>query len=230
MAIVLHSKGLIFLKPRKVAGTSFEIALSAFASDDDIIPPISPDDERMREDLGFTPAQNFHWANGDEPSANQPLKYFNHIPAKALQNQISKGAWESCSKISIIRNPFDFMVSLYYWKVDRDTREKLSFNEFVVKNRAWLTVNNLQYQVDGRYFIDAWLKYDQLQNDIIDLERSMPQLAGLAESIQNIKAKSGYRDDIDLGELYRNAPQAFQINCNDCCHQLEKFSFNIPSV
>jgi len=230
MAIVLHSKELIFLKPRKVAGTSFEIALSAFAAQDDIITPISPDDERKREELGCTPAQNFQWTDSDERSASQPLKYFNHIPAKALQKRLGQGVWESCSKISIIRNPFDFMVSLYYWKVDRDTREKLSFNEFVVKNRAWLTVNNLQYQVDGQYVIDTWLKYDSLQNDIIDLERSMPQLEGLAEMMQNIHAKSGYRDDIDLSDLYCDAPQAFQIICNDCCHQLEKFSFDIPSV
>lgn len=46
----LESKNLLFLKPRKVAGTSFEIALSNSASVKDIITPISLPDELVRID------------------------------------------------------------------------------------------------------------------------------------------------------------------------------------
>lgn len=44
------AKNMLFLKPRKVAGTSFEIALSVTASAQDIITPISLDDELIRID------------------------------------------------------------------------------------------------------------------------------------------------------------------------------------
>lgn len=44
------AKNMLFLKPRKVAGTSFEIALSVSASTADIITPISLEDELIRID------------------------------------------------------------------------------------------------------------------------------------------------------------------------------------
>ena len=46
--IVLHKQELIFLKTRKVAGTSFEIALSSFADETSIVTPISPEHEEHR--------------------------------------------------------------------------------------------------------------------------------------------------------------------------------------
>ena len=43
--IYLRDHNLLFLKPRKVGGTSFEIALSTFAGPRDIVTPITPSDE-----------------------------------------------------------------------------------------------------------------------------------------------------------------------------------------
>ena len=46
--IISHKNKFIFLKPRKVAGTSFEIALSNFTCKTDIVTPISVADEKIR--------------------------------------------------------------------------------------------------------------------------------------------------------------------------------------
>ena len=47
--LVLHDYKIIFLKPRKVAGTSFEIALSKFSKNDkDIITNIHKIEENFR--------------------------------------------------------------------------------------------------------------------------------------------------------------------------------------
>lgn len=53
--IISHKHKFIFVKTRKTAGTSVEIALSRHLGPDDIITPISPDDEKLRAercDLG----------------------------------------------------------------------------------------------------------------------------------------------------------------------------------
>lgn len=42
----------VFVRARKVAGTSVEIALSTLCGPDDIVPPILPIDERLRQDMG----------------------------------------------------------------------------------------------------------------------------------------------------------------------------------
>lgn len=49
--ILLTDPKILFLKPRKVAGTSFEIALSAFANCNDVITPIAEEDEIIRQKL-----------------------------------------------------------------------------------------------------------------------------------------------------------------------------------
>ena len=50
---------LLFIKGRKVAGTSIEVWLSSFCGPEDIITPITPVDEKSRLRLGFKVAQNY---------------------------------------------------------------------------------------------------------------------------------------------------------------------------
>jgi hypothetical protein len=57
--IISHEHKFIFLKTRKMAGTSIEIALSRFCGDEDIITPINVPDERLRETLCYRGLQNF---------------------------------------------------------------------------------------------------------------------------------------------------------------------------
>jgi hypothetical protein len=90
--IASHQPKLIFLKPRKVAGTSFEIALSKFRDSHDIISPLARKDETLRSRLRFSPPANFNFRivslqAGAETRTLKllglklPLKYYNHMPA-----------------------------------------------------------------------------------------------------------------------------------------------------
>ena len=58
--IVSHKYKFIFLKTRKTVGTSIEIALSRFCGEQDIITPITPEDEKLRQELGIRRPQNFY--------------------------------------------------------------------------------------------------------------------------------------------------------------------------
>ena len=65
--IISHKYKFIFIKLRKTAGTSLEIALSQYCNKDDIITPISKDDENYRKSRGFSGPRN----------TNIPLRYYN---------------------------------------------------------------------------------------------------------------------------------------------------------
>src|SRR3954464_4680968 len=56
--IVSHARKFIFLKTRKTAGTSLEIALSKYCGPDDVLTPIDFDEEARREHAGRG-AQNY---------------------------------------------------------------------------------------------------------------------------------------------------------------------------
>ena len=57
--IMSHGLKVIFVKTKKVGGTSFEIALSKYCNDDDIVCKISEKDELIRSELGFQGPVNF---------------------------------------------------------------------------------------------------------------------------------------------------------------------------
>ena len=57
--IVSHRHRFIFIKTRKTAGTSIEIALSPHCGPEDIISPIAKDDEQFRHELGYPGPQHY---------------------------------------------------------------------------------------------------------------------------------------------------------------------------
>ena len=58
MIISLKNK-FIFIKTEKTAGASIEIALSKYCGPNDIVTPISPEDEIIRKELDFRGPQNY---------------------------------------------------------------------------------------------------------------------------------------------------------------------------
>ena len=98
--IASHRHRFIFLKTRKTAGTSVEIALSKVCGPDDIITEISPEDEALRRAAGGLPPQNF-------ASPPQPRKAYNHMGAKATRDLVGAEAFDSYFTFAIERNPWD---------------------------------------------------------------------------------------------------------------------------
>ena len=107
--IVSHEHRFIFLKTRKTAGTSVEIALSRICGPDDIITPITETDEQLRKAAGGRPPQHY---------TAPPLEIEGraHMPASAVRRIVGTDVWESYFKFAIERNPWDAVVSLYYWR------------------------------------------------------------------------------------------------------------------
>ena len=57
--IISHKLKVIYIKLAKVAGTSFEVALSKYCGPDDILTPIKENGQEYRESLGFFKEQNY---------------------------------------------------------------------------------------------------------------------------------------------------------------------------
>ena len=177
--IISHKYKFIFLKTSKTAGTSIEIALSKFCNENDVITPISSKDELVRSDLGYKGPQNYMFPLSDYKIAdwvNVLFKYknkrwkqfYNHITAQRVKNMIDSNIWNTYYKFCFERNPWDRVVSQYYWRLSEPRKsmklflKSKHFKDLIKKGRNVYTINN-------RIVVDKIYKYEFINDAIIDL-------------------------------------------------------------
>jgi hypothetical protein len=100
--IISHSREFIFLKPRKVAGTSVEVALSRHTLEGDVVTPMGEFDARWDEDQYTHPGR--HW-----PGLRR------HATLREIRKYVGDEVWRCYFTFSIVRNPWDLVVSKYHW-------------------------------------------------------------------------------------------------------------------
>lgn len=240
--IVLHEQKIIALKARKVGGTSFEIALSKFAHKDSIITPITFDDEKLRESLGYLGPQNYKYKTEEikklsltrkivmSLNRKKRLKFYNHIPAYLAKQRLGDNVWNTYTKIAIIRNPFDYMVSSFFWEMKtKKKKTDLSFEEYVLKRKNKIKANEKIYKINNENIIDFMIRYDNLQTDILNFESKFPTLSGLSETFVNISAKGQHRPKkATTEEMYKNAPFAKDLIQEICQEEIKIYNFKTP--
>ncbi|MGA8847818.1 MAG: sulfotransferase family 2 domain-containing protein [Nocardioides sp.] len=189
--IVSHEHRFIFLKTRKTAGTSVEIALSSICGERDIITPITPEDEELRSRTGRGP-QNHQ-------SPPLPLPATNHSPARKARTIVGEAVWADYTKVTVERNPWDQVVSSYYWAA-RTNPDAPTFDVFVRRPRvAKLADTNARiYRIGGELIADRVLRFESLAEDLTQLWDEL----GLPGQPELPRAKSGVRPAVAYQDLY----------------------------
>src|SRR4051812_23656865 len=104
--IVSHQHRFIFLKTRRTAGTSLEIALSKHCGPRDTITPLHKPDEEIRRGLGYRGPQNFMPRDVALTPANfERYGLGAHTPA-ARAKAAFPGQWQRYFKFTVVRNPW----------------------------------------------------------------------------------------------------------------------------
>ena len=195
--IINHRYGFIFLKTVKTAGTSVEIALSKFCTADDVITPITDEDEQLRRELGYQGPANYlvpfrkysllDW--GRFLKTRRRLEFFNHAPAKFVRQHVDARVWKTYFKFTVERNPFDKVVSKYYW--DYRGEPPLPLDEWIRQGKGSRIHAFDIYSINGKVVVDRILRFEKLKEELDEIARHL----GLPEPLQLPRAKGGFRKD-----------------------------------
>jgi hypothetical protein len=224
--LILSEKSrFIFIKGKRVGGTSVEMALSTICGPRDIITPIAPIDELRRMRLGAR-AQNYAAAREREDAYIQQIqttprhalagvsvpkeRYYNHMPLR----EVIAAYGPSVSSFDIIcveRSPFAKILSWANWlasaeaylsggKLQTDLKALRSSVDRIFDSGEFAEVKNIDLYrgEDGRVVARA-LRHENLEADL----RTFLNSRGLRKLPHLPQAKAGLMSDrLDPREFF----------------------------
>jgi hypothetical protein len=197
--ILSHRYKFIFIKTAKTAGTSIEVFLSQLCGPRDIVTPIAPPvaGHQPRNYEGFiNPIPAIRERPGKIFSAFRHSiiscqKFYNHMPAREVKNQVPADIWNSYFKFCVERNPWDKVLSHYHMHAAREGGT-LSFDEYLARGR--FPVNYFRYtdRSGTKIIVDRIIRYENL---LPGLGEVFSQLGIPFDGKLGVAAKSEYRTD-----------------------------------
>lgn len=174
--IVSHKHKYIFIKPKKIAGTSIEVSLSKSLGEQDIFPPLTSYSSAHDKDR-YTVIHR----NGKG--------FYDHEPPLRIKEKIGDTIFKNYFKFTVVRNPWDLVVSSYWWEVNkrvvlkdylrvislhglidyakdyRKIKKPKSFSEFVGSLPEGYVNTDYYFYSNGRPIEDYYIRYEKLDSD-----------------------------------------------------------------
>ncbi len=195
--IVSHKHRYIFIRTEKTAGTSIEIALSKYCGPDDIITRMRHKDEITRQMLGYRGPQNYiipfsKYSLRDLLTSiydRRRIVFYHHASAEFIKKYVDKDVWNSYFKFCFERNPWDKVISWYYWRYRNDPRPSLS--AFVQSQEANIIKGFDLYTISSELVVDKVFLFEQLDEAMKEIYNRVC----LPEIPSPPRTKSEYRTD-----------------------------------
>ncbi len=180
--LISHRKQFIVTKGKKTAGTSTESFFERYCMPEGEWEPLHWRPEHVSE-AGVIGHRGRHVTGST---------WRNHMAAAEIRDLIGKDVWDRYFKFTVVRNPFDTLVSLYYWLENRKDSYTLKRKGKAViarvtplgnpidlargdtdieRFRSWIaqggTVEDREtYLIDGLPCLDDYIRFDHLTDDI----------------------------------------------------------------
>ncbi|MBC6414093.1 MAG: hypothetical protein GDA45_04060 [Chromatiales bacterium] len=234
--IISHKLKFIYIKLMKIAGTSFEVALSKYCGPKDIITPIN-DQEHRRKSLGFCGAQNYSYS--DNPyldsylklrlyyfipkvihrllDLNHPITEFSaHTSAREIKRRLPSTVWRNYLKVATIRCPYDTYISAYYYFkysefeiIHQKNKPIENFKKFVTKHQTVLDYILELHDKNGKMLTDFLIRYEHINEDIESLSKKI-NTPGLLSTFEAHNVGGDLRPKLRASscEMYTKYPNA----------------------
>ena len=170
MALVSNRYNFIYIKNRKVASTSVEAFFEKYCVDPKKKVNYSHSVKFQKSKFGIVGGRWDHSPNG---------KWDGHQNATNIKRNLGEKKFDKYFKFCVVRNPWDRMVSMYYWMIGGSTNKLgvISFEEFIRKipikreNKAkrWEMYLNFEdiYSINNKSVCDEYIRFENLEEGIV---------------------------------------------------------------
>ena len=183
--LISHRKKFIFTKTKKTAGTSVESVFEPYCLPEGTWKQTHYTPERISADgiIGY---------RGYLGDGGQKANWWNHIPAELIRKRVGDKIWNEYFKFTVIRNPFDKLVSGFHmhWSHVRQKNFSQKFkamtkrfvgragpielvkgNNEIERFRSWIRAGGMvsdreTYMIDGKVCLDHFIRYENLENGV----------------------------------------------------------------
>lgn len=217
--LISHQKQFIFTKTPKTASTSVEAWFERYCLPEGPVKPVHHRGEIVGE-------EGVIGARGPEASG---AYWFNHMTASAIRDRVGAQTWSRYFKFCVVRNPFDLLVSWFWFQVSKGKFEITAGESPVsVFERSVApgvpVLGRVQYMIDNRFCLDAYVRFDALHEDLTGI---CAKLGIVFESASLPRYKSGLRDkSIAVAEFFSPALR-LQVE-KAYAPEIERFGFRFP--
>ncbi len=235
--IISHKYKCIFIKTKKTAGTSLEMAFSKFLGPLDIITPISGRDELIRQNKYGIGSQHFRKGFSEYSFKDiarlfvkgiRAKKYCNHNSAELVRQNLGEDLFDSYYKFTIERNPWDKLVSRFYWQKSQEMTpgcEKEQFREYVRSGEAFDGATGYEmYAINSVPAMDFYVLYEELETGLKKVSETLNLGQNLYDVMKNIKAKANNRSRKTSYHSYYD-DETQNIVATACAREIELFGF-----
>lgn len=195
--IISHRHKFIFIKNRKVGSTSVERALQPLCGAEDVLTP----DHLFESDSDVLMAQARNYEGRFNPlremaQCRDPVslarvmrdalkrpRFYNHMRASSVRARVPQQIWDSYYKFTFDRNPWDKVISFYYWFGRHGQLPE--FNTFVQNHR--------QFGTTDQTLPSDWTRYTLHNRIIVD---DVFDFADLAGGLRQGLAKAGVPQEV----------------------------------
>ena len=154
----------------------------------------------------------------------------NHMPAADIRNKVGDDIWNEYFKFCVIRNPFDKLVSYFFFLEKQRSPAPEEVGKRIERFRKWIAtgvsaIDRDKYLIDGEICVDYFIRFEDLGHGI---KQVCDRVNVPFEPERLPKLKAGIRDSsIPLSAFYDEettllVAQAYQF-------ELDSFGYPLPT-